>query len=81
MRENTANLFGAKIVTQIVPLDFTIKLKSERQMAPKDSDSQLESDHCSVHLVGYISKPMKGYGRGNADRQYYFINGRPCTLS
>ncbi|CAG8607137.1 15436_t:CDS:10, partial [Acaulospora colombiana] len=80
MRENIANLFGAKIVTQIVPLDFTIEMKPERQTISKDSNKQPESDHCPVHVVGYISKPIKGYGRGSADRQYYFINGRPCTL-
>ena len=29
-------------------------------------------------IYGYISKPLPKHGRGSADKQYYFINGRPC---
>ncbi|CAG8533298.1 16067_t:CDS:10 [Funneliformis mosseae] len=34
----------------------------------------------TIRIIGHISKPMKGYGRGSNDRQYFFINGRPCNL-
>ncbi|CAI2191264.1 5655_t:CDS:10, partial [Funneliformis geosporum] len=34
----------------------------------------------TIHMIGHISKPMKGHGRGSNDRQYFFINGRPCNL-
>ena len=30
------------------------------------------------HVHGYISKPLPKHGRGSADKQYFFINGRPC---
>ena len=29
-------------------------------------------------VYGFISKPLPKHGRGSADRQYYFVNGRPC---
>ena len=30
------------------------------------------------HVHGYVSKPLPKHGRGSADKQYFFINGRPC---
>ncbi|CAG8461042.1 13489_t:CDS:10 [Cetraspora pellucida] len=80
IRDNIANLFGAKTLTQIVPFDFNIQVTPEKQKMSIDSENQSESDAYPIHIVGYISKPMKGYGRGNSDRQFYFINSRPCTL-
>eukprot|EP00116_Pleurobrachia_bachei_P002005 sb/3462267/ len=29
-------------------------------------------------VSGYISKPLPKHGRGSADKQYFFINNRPC---
>ncbi|CAG8451698.1 6244_t:CDS:10 [Cetraspora pellucida] len=80
IRDNIANLFGAKTLTQIVPFDFNIQVTPEKQKMSIDSENHSESDTYHIHIVGYISKPMKGYGRGNSDRQFYFINSRPCTL-
>jgi DNA mismatch repair protein PMS2 len=31
-------------------------------------------------VEGYISKPEFGIGRSSTDRQYFFVNGRPCIL-
>lgn len=31
-------------------------------------------------VEGYISKPEFKVGRGSGDRQYFFVNGRPCIL-
>lgn len=33
-----------------------------------------------VKVIGFISKPTWGNGRSSADRQYLYINGRPCSL-
>ncbi|CAG8617642.1 670_t:CDS:2, partial [Diversispora eburnea] len=78
IRENISNLFGAKCVSQTIPLDFVLKINPKKQMISEEH--QFLGDECSIHVIGYISKPLKGYGRGSADRQYYFINGRPCNL-
>lgn len=31
-------------------------------------------------IVGYISKPEPGCGRAGADRQFYYVNGRPVDV-
>ncbi|KAI7892356.1 uncharacterized protein EV154DRAFT_191776 [Mucor mucedo] len=31
-------------------------------------------------VQGFISKPEWGLGRSSADRQYFYVNGRPCSL-
>ncbi|KAJ0263323.1 hypothetical protein HA466_0037040 [Hirschfeldia incana] len=36
------------------------------------------SDECRVE--GFLSKPGQGTGRNSADRQYFFINGRPVDM-
>ena len=32
-------------------------------------------------ISGYISKPDHGMGRSSNDRQFFYINKRPCDLS
>lgn len=32
-------------------------------------------------ITGYISKPDHGMGRSSADRQFLYVNKRPCELS
>ena len=32
-------------------------------------------------ISGYISKPDHGMGRSSADRQFLYVNKRPCDLS
>jgi len=31
-------------------------------------------------MTGFLSKPASNSGRNSSDRQYLFINGRPCDL-
>ncbi|PKK63762.1 DNA mismatch repair protein MutL [Rhizophagus irregularis] len=77
LRDNIANIFGAKTLTQIIPLNIDMNVNRDMRLQKNEYD---ESEGYTAHIVGYISKPMKGYGRGSNDRQYYFINGRPCNL-
>lgn len=30
---------------------------------------------------GYISEPLAGKGRSSTDRQYFYVNGRPCEFT
>ncbi|ORX47224.1 DNA mismatch repair protein MutL [Hesseltinella vesiculosa] len=55
---------------------FGAKLVS--QLQPFEIDLTPNIQGC---ITGYISKPQFGLGRKSGDRQYFFINGRPCTLS
>ncbi|RIA81523.1 hypothetical protein C1645_790263 [Glomus cerebriforme] len=80
IRDNIANIFGAKILTQIVTLNINVKFERDGITLQNNDNDDYESEGHTVHIVGHISKPMKGNGRGSNDRQYYFINGRPCNL-
>ncbi|RMD41764.1 hypothetical protein DV735_g3355, partial [Chaetothyriales sp. CBS 134920] len=64
-RENIANVYGARTLQALAPLDLDL-----------DSPPSLTN----VRLVGHISRPVFGDGRQTPDRQMFFVNGRPCGL-
>lgn len=59
------------------------------QSVPSEEDCNdlgLVSSKCSAQanpfkITGYISKPDHGMGRSSADRQFLYVNKRPCELS
>lgn len=59
------------------------------QSVPSEEDCNelgLVASKCSVQgnpfkITGYISKPDHGMGRSSADRQFLYVNKRPCELS
>lgn len=59
------------------------------QSVPSEEDCNelgLVASKCSVQgnpfkITGYISKPNHGMGRSSADRQFLYVNKRPCELS
>lgn len=74
-RENIANVYGAKTLAALVPLDLELEFRPTlTQMAQKDKT------HSRMQVKGHISKPVFGEGRPTPDRQMFFVNGRPCGL-
>ncbi|RDA90085.1 hypothetical protein CP533_5563 [Ophiocordyceps camponoti-saundersi (nom. inval.)] len=74
-RENIVNIFGAKIMSALIPVDLDLNLPS--------SMTNLDFRDAGSHegrLVGYVSRPSSGDGRHTPDRQMFFVNGRPCSL-
>ena len=59
-----------------------------QQYEPSDEEcSELGIDLVKIsaqanlfQICGYISKPDHGMGRSSADRQFLYINKRPCDL-
>jgi len=41
--------------------------------------SSLDRSH-TLRVVGMISAPVPGMGRSSGDRQFLYVNGRPCSL-
>ncbi|KAF9124006.1 hypothetical protein BGW39_008531 [Mortierella sp. 14UC] len=93
VRQNIINVFGPKAILDLV--DFELKLVEGRpgsscnqerdsdggKQEGDDSDDQDDSEEDQdVILSGHISSPSFGKGRSSTDRQYLFINGRPCVL-
>ncbi|KAI9799544.1 MAG: hypothetical protein M1825_004470 [Sarcosagium campestre] len=78
-RENIANVFGAKTLTALVPLNLSLELQPSNVPSQRWS-KRTDTGTKEVKLVGHISRPLSGEGRQVPDRQMFFVNGRPCGL-
>ncbi|KAI1352248.1 hypothetical protein F5Y01DRAFT_280362 [Xylaria sp. FL0043] len=79
MRENIVNVFGAKTLAVLIPLDLELELEptnpsSLRLTGRGDNQAKL------IRVRGHVSRPAYGEGRQTPDRQMFFVNGRPCGL-
>ncbi|KAJ3107346.1 Mismatch repair endonuclease pms2 [Phlyctochytrium planicorne] len=69
VKENFANLFGVKSLQGIMEFQFDVKVE--------DGD---EEDSNIIHVSGLISKPVRDCGKSSMERQYVFLNKRPCDM-
>ncbi|UNI22092.1 ATP-binding mismatch repair protein [Purpureocillium takamizusanense] len=75
-RDNIINIFGAKTLSALVPLDMDLELEPSTVSAGEHPISASNK----VRIVGHVSRPSPGEGRQTPDRQMFFVNGRPCSL-
>lgn len=75
-KDNITNVFGAKTLHALVKLD----LKLEMQQTEPPSNTQADAASKHVMVQGHISRPVFGQGRQAPDRQFFFVNSRPCAL-
>ncbi|KAG0364939.1 hypothetical protein BC939DRAFT_461161 [Gamsiella multidivaricata] len=88
IRQNIINVFGPKAMADIVEFDLLlVKGQSSKgdeiqniDEGADDEDGDEQNQKGDIILKGYISSPAFGKGRSSADRQYLYINGRPCVL-
>ncbi|KAI0444773.1 hypothetical protein F4803DRAFT_510451 [Xylaria telfairii] len=78
-RENIVNVFGAKTLAVLIPLELELELEptttsSQRLIARTNNQAKL------IRVRGHVSRPAHGEGRQTPDRQMFFVNGRPCGL-
>ncbi|TGO46815.1 hypothetical protein BCON_0306g00060 [Botryotinia convoluta] len=78
-RENIVNVFGAKTLTQLIPMDLRLELEPTSGPSQKRS-TQNDGGIKDVRIIGHISRPATGEGRQTPDRQMFFVNSRPCGL-
>ncbi|PTB64046.1 DNA mismatch repair protein MutL [Trichoderma citrinoviride] len=79
-RDNIINIFGAKTLAALIPLDLHLELQPSGTR-PDLQISEKSTPHShDVRIVGHVSKPVHGEGRQTPDRQMFFVNGRPCLL-
>ncbi|KAI9816178.1 MAG: hypothetical protein M1827_001779 [Pycnora praestabilis] len=78
-RENIANVFGAKTLSALVPLDLNLEMQSTSGTSQRWSTQEDEGAK-DIHILGHISRPVFGEGRQTPDRQMFFVNSRPCGL-
>ncbi|KAF3942348.1 hypothetical protein ABW19_dt0208735 [Dactylella cylindrospora] len=74
-KENIANVFGARALLNLVPLDLDFEMTATVSVLNRGRD-----DTRKVKIVGHISRPVVGEGRQAPDRQLFFVNSRPCNL-
>ncbi|CAM9655997.1 unnamed protein product [Lampetra fluviatilis] len=77
VRENIAAVFGAKQLQTLLPL---------QQSTPSPELYEEFGLHTgelatTFQLSGFVSRCDHGAGRSSADRQFLFVNGRPCDLA
>ncbi|KAL1129055.1 hypothetical protein AAG570_013587 [Ranatra chinensis] len=76
VKENIACVFGRKQLSSL--LDFKKKSPTNDVLEELKLDIDAEK---MFELEGYISTCKHGEGRSSNDRQFYFINSRPCEPS
>ena len=74
-RDNIANVYGAKTLAALVPLDLDLDFQPTLTQTSRD-----DAHIAKVAVHGHISRPVFGEGRQTPDRQMFFVNGRPCGL-
>ncbi|EEA28734.1 ATP-binding mismatch repair protein [Talaromyces marneffei ATCC 18224] len=74
IRDNIANVYGAKTLLTLIPLEL------ELEFEPSATGKRLNRDLNKIHVRGYVSRPVVGEGRGTRDRQMYYVNSRPCGI-
>ncbi|XP_076305601.1 mismatch repair endonuclease PMS2 [Tachypleus tridentatus] len=78
VRENIVNVFGAKQAASL--LGFQQVKPSEEVQEEYSLSSSSMSSALPFRLEGYVSSCQHGLGRSSPDRQFLFVNGRPCDL-
>ena len=78
-RENIANVFGAKTLSALIPLDLKLELEPTSG-TPQRWSTQEDGPSKDIRIIGHISKPVFGEGRQTPDKQMFFVNSRPCGL-
>ncbi|KAL2851989.1 hypothetical protein BJY01DRAFT_244768 [Aspergillus pseudoustus] len=74
-KENIANVYGAKTLLALIPLDL------ELEFEPSTAGRRTAGDEVNrIQVRGHVSKPVVGEGRQTPDRQMFFVNSRPCAL-
>ncbi|KIJ49650.1 hypothetical protein M422DRAFT_160918, partial [Sphaerobolus stellatus SS14] len=79
IKSSVTSLWGPKALDNLVPLDLELDIDTERASILKKRDVSFYSSSTKVHVKGLISKFALGCGRTSADRQFFFVNGRPCN--
>ncbi|KAI8501263.1 Mismatch repair endonuclease pms2 [Branchiostoma belcheri] len=76
LKENVTNVFGPKQLSGLLPF------VQHRPSQEVSEEMGVQGDNSTEHfsITGHLSTCSHGQGRGSADRQYFFINKRPCDL-
>ena len=95
-RASVTALWGPKALNNVVDIDLKFEVEKERNtlrhlqkyvehffvISVREFDTLISEDigPVTVQVKGLISKFAVGAGRTATDRQFFYINGRPCNM-
>ncbi|KAI9440283.1 hypothetical protein F5148DRAFT_1258759 [Russula earlei] len=80
IRASVGALWGPKQLDNLVDLDLSFGVIPEKSVLRRREGGSDIGSH-RIRVAGLISKFTPGAGRAGTDRQFFFINGRPCAPS
>ncbi|KAI0272033.1 hypothetical protein BGY98DRAFT_1003906 [Russula aff. rugulosa BPL654] len=78
VRASVGALWGPKQLDNLVDLDLSFEVVPEKSVLRRHREDGSIGNH-RIRVEGLISKFASGSGRTGTDRQFFFINGRPCA--
>lgn len=75
MKENIGSVFGQKQLQSLVPF---VQLPPSDSVCEEYCLSACGAPQSPFRISGFISQCTHGAGRSSTDRQFFFINQRPC---
>ncbi|XP_060029238.1 mismatch repair endonuclease PMS2 isoform X2 [Erinaceus europaeus] len=75
VKENIGSVFGQKQLQSLIPF---VQLPPSDPVCEEFGLSCSDALHNLLSISGFISHCAHGVGRSSADRQFFFINRRPC---
>ncbi|WWD09461.1 hypothetical protein V865_007585 [Kwoniella europaea PYCC6329] len=78
LRASVGSVWGHKALEGVQDINLGLHVEIDRVMARREGISET---YQTIKVTGLISSAQWGQGRSSADRQFYFINGRPCNLT
>ncbi|KAI0364180.1 DNA mismatch repair protein MutL [Pilatotrama ljubarskyi] len=80
-RASVSAIWGPRTLEHLVDLDLSFHVEVEPAVLRRLGKAPDEGNANEVKVRGLISKFAVGCGRTGTDRQFFFVNGRPCAPS
>ncbi|EPQ53006.1 DNA mismatch repair protein MutL [Gloeophyllum trabeum ATCC 11539] len=80
-RASISSLWGPRSLENLVDLDLCFQVQTEKSVLKRRTITEGEDSGTQVRVRGLVSKFAVGCGRAATDRQFFYINGRPCNPS
>ncbi|KAL8606604.1 hypothetical protein ACOMHN_009489 [Nucella lapillus] len=78
VKDNISNIFGPKQLQSLLPFEQ----RSPTEDVCIDYGIKTDASHSDLFSIeGFVSKCEHGQGRSSTDRQFVFINRRPCDAT
>ncbi|XP_009450891.3 mismatch repair endonuclease PMS2 isoform X2 [Pan troglodytes] len=75
IKENIGSVFGQKQLQSLIPF---VQLPPSDSVCEEYGLSCSDALHNLFYISGFISQCARGVGRSSTDRQFFFVNRRPC---